>query len=400
MRNVPLHIAFRYLIAKKGSTAVTFITWLAVLAMTVATAAMFIILSVFSGLEDLNKDLIKDVHSDLTIKPTAGKLLKNPGEALKILQKQTNVAAFSDVIEEKIYLDYQGKGDVAYLRGVDTKYLHVNPLQQNIIAGTYPTFQYENEVVMEMLLMDRLGIAPGSDQFATLYMPKAGEGLVTKEQDIFNKKEVYVTGAVNGKDQLNNYIIGPIELSRDLLHLPAGSVYQVVVSLKDETQTIKTQKELQQALGNAYQVRTKAEENSAFWKMINVEKLFIYLILALVIFITTFNLAGAIIILQLDKKSQAKSLVSLGFGQWELRRVYFYTGLLIILIGIVAGLVLGTIISWIQIQSGIVMASPQLPFPVRITLWNYLVVFATAAAFGALVAWLASRSRERNMYNY
>lgn len=105
MRNVPLHIAFRYLIAKKGSTAVTFITWLAVLAMTVATAAMFIILSVFSGLEDLNKDLIKDVHSDLTIKPTAGKLLKNPGEALKILQKQTNVAAFSDVIEEKIYLD-------------------------------------------------------------------------------------------------------------------------------------------------------------------------------------------------------------------------------------------------------------------------------------------------------
>jgi lipoprotein-releasing system permease protein len=45
-------------LAKKGSTAVTFITWLAVGAMTVAVAAMFVIISVFSGLEDLNKDLI------------------------------------------------------------------------------------------------------------------------------------------------------------------------------------------------------------------------------------------------------------------------------------------------------------------------------------------------------
>lgn len=396
-KNVPLQIAFRYLIAKKGSTAVTFITWLAVLAMTVATAAMFIILSVFSGLEDLNRDLIKDVHSDLTIKPSSGKLLKSPETVHQILKQQPQVSAFSDVIEEKVYLDFQGKGDIAYLRGVDPQYLQVNPLQNSIIAGTYPSFKYENEVVMEMLLMDRLGIVPGSDLFATLYMPKAGEGLVTKEQDIFNKKEVYVTGAVNGKDQLNNYLIGPIELSRDLLQLPAGAVYQIVIALKDESQTESIQRELQSKLGKGYIVRTKAEENSAFWKMINVEKLFIYLIFALVIFITTFNLAGAIIILQLDKKSQAKSLVSLGFGQWELRRVYFYTGLLIVLVGISAGLVLGTIISFIQIRSGIFMASANLPFPVRITLWNYLMVFATAGAFGSFVAWLASRSRQRSM---
>jgi lipoprotein-releasing system permease protein len=76
--------------------------------------------------------------------------------------------------------------------------------------------------------------------------------------------------------------------------------------------------------------------------MINTEKLFIYLIFALVIFITTFNLAGAIIILQLDKKEQAKSLISLGFPLSHLRQVYFYTGVLIVILGIISGLILGT----------------------------------------------------------
>ncbi len=53
------------------------------------------------------------------------------------------------------------------------------------------------------------------------------------------------------------------------------------------------------------------------------------------IFITTFNLAGAIIILQLDKKDQAKSLISLGFTISDLRKTYFNTGLLIVLFGVI-----------------------------------------------------------------
>ncbi len=55
----------------------------------------------------------------------------------------------------------------------------------------------------------------------------------------------------------------------------------------------------------------------------------IYLIFALVIFITTFNWAGAVTILQLDKKEQARALVSIGFTLKGLRKIYFNTGLLI-----------------------------------------------------------------------
>ena len=394
MRNTPLYIATRYLLSKKGSTAVTFITWLAALAMMVAVTAMFIIISVFSGLEDLNRDLIANLHADITVKSNEGKTLPDIDKATKILSENTEIAHYSKVIEERVYINFRENGDIANLRGVDSAYIFVNPIDKNIFYGSYPSFKYSNEVLLENKLDNRLAIPVGeSSDFASLMMPKPGTGIISKEEDIFNKREIFVSGVFPGNDQLDNTVISPIELTRELLDLPKKSAYTIVIKLKnpDLTDTVKNQ--LQEKLGNKYLVTTKAEENAAFWKMINTEKLFIYLIFSLVIFITTFNLAGAIIILQLDKKEQAKSLISLGMNLKSLRNIYFYTGLLIVFFGIVSGLVLGTAISYFQITTGLFKAGAgtELAFPVRIRLINYFVVGATAAVFGFLVSWIFSK---------
>ena len=394
MRNTPLYIATRYLLSKKGSTAVTFITWLAALAMMVAVTAMFIIISVFSGLEDLNRDLIANLHADITVKSNEGKTLPDIDKATKILSENTEIAHYSKVIEERVYINFRENGDIANLRGVDSAYIFVNPIDKNIFYGSYPSFKYSNEVLLENKLDNRLAIPVGeSSDFASLMMPKPGTGIISKEEDIFNKREIFVSGVFPGNDQLDNTVISPIELTRELLDLPKKSAYTIVIKLKnpDLTDTVKNQ--LQEKLGTKYLVTTKAEENAAFWKMINTEKLFIYLIFSLVIFITTFNLAGAIIILQLDKKEQAKSLISLGMNLKSLRNIYFYTGLLIVFFGIVSGLVLGTAISYFQITTGLFKAGAgsELAFPVRIRLINYFVVGATAAVFGFLVSWIFSK---------
>ena len=400
MTNVPFYIAKRYLLAKKGSTAVTFITWLAVLAMTVAVAAMFIIVSVFSGLEDLNKDLISNLHADLTIKSAAQKSLPNIPKLESILKGEKEISHFSKVIEEKVYIDYQGKGDVAFLRGVDSAYTAVNPINKTIIYGTYPSFTYSNEVLMENQLNNRLSLPVGSDVgFATLYMPKAGKGLINKEEDIFNKKEFFVSGIFPGNDQLDSYIVAPLELTQELLNLPKKSAYQIVVKLKNSSSADAVKSDLLKKLGKGYEITTQSEENAAFWKMINTEKLFIYLIFALVIFITTFNLAGAIIILQLDKKEQSKSLISLGFELKNLRKTYFYTGLLIVFIGVFSGLAIGTLVCLFQLNTGFFKANEVLPFPVRILLKNYLIVASTVAFFGIMISWFFSKINKQYITN-
>lgn len=400
MKNTPFYIATRYLLAKKGSTAVTFITWLAALAMTVATTAMFIIISVFSGLEDLNQDLIANLHADLTLKSQTGKTLPAIEKAEKILLDDPEIAHFSKVIEEKVYINFRENGDIANLRGVDSAYILVNPIDKNIFYGSYPSFKYSNEVLLENKLDNRLSIPVGeSSEVANLMMPKPGTGIISKEEDIFNKRDIFVSGVFPGNDQLDNTIISPIELSRELLDLPKESAYQIVIKLKNPDKTDAVKAQLQSKLGSKYLLKTKSEENAAFWKMINTEKLFIYLIFALVIFITTFNLAGAIIILQLDKKEQAKSLVSLGLNLKSLRNIYFYTGVLIVSFGVISGLLLGTVICYIQIETRIFKAGAgtDLAFPVRIRMINYLMVACTAAVFGLAVSWFFSKINKSNL---
>lgn len=370
----------------------TFITWLSVGAMMVAVTAMFVIISVFSGLEDLNKDLISNLHADLTIKSSAGKTLKNLSKIEDILKKDKDIISFSRVIEEKVYINYNGKGDIAYLRGVDSAYTVVNPINKDVFYGSYPSFDYSNEVLMENSLDNRLSIPVASSKdYATIFMPKPGLGIINKEEDIYNKKDILVTGIFPGKDQLDSYIISPIELTEQLLSLPKNSAYQIVVKLKNPENADQVKSKLLSTIGKSIDIKTKEEENAAFWKMINTEKLFIYLIFALVIFITTFNLAGAIIILQLDKKEQARSLISLGFPLVQLRRIYFYTGLLIVISGIISGLIMGTILCYFQLFTEFFKANETLPFPVKIVGKNYLIVAITAGLFGFIISWVFSK---------
>ncbi|WP_313503029.1 ABC transporter permease [Kaistella carnis] len=402
MRNTAFYIATRYLLAKKGSTAVTFITWLAALAMLVAVAAMFIIISVFSGLEDLNQELIANLHADITMKSKEGKTLPDIKKATKILAENKEIAHFSKVIEEKAYVSFRENGDIANLRGVDSAYIFVNPIHKNIFYGTYPSFKYSNEVLMENKLDNRLTIPIGEGaDYATILMPKPGTGMISKEEDIFMKREIYVSGVFPGNDQLDNTIISPIELAQELLQLPKDAAYEIVIKLKNPEKAEEVRDQLVKLLGNKYDLKTKKEENAAFWKMINTEKLFIYLIFVLVIFITTFNLAGAIIILQLDKKEQAKSLVSLGMNLKSLRNIYFYTGVLIVVFGIISGLVIGTIICYLQINTGFIKAGAgsDLAFPVRVNFLNYIIVSATAGVFGIGVARLFSKVNKRHFKN-
>ena len=394
MKNTAFYIATRYLLAKKGSTAVTFITWLAALAMMVAVTAMFIIISVFSGLEDLNQDLIANLHADITMTSKQGKTIPDIEKASKILNANTEIEHFSKVIEEKVYVNFRENGDIANLRGVDSAYIFVNPINKNIFYGKYPSFKYSNEVLIENKLDNRLAIPVGeSSEFAELMMPKPGKGMISKQEDIFNKRQIVVSGVFPGNDQLDNTIIAPIELSQELLNLPKKSAYQIVIKLKNPEKTDLVKENLQQLLGNKYDLKTKSEENAAFWKMINTEKFFIYLIFMLVIFITTFNLAGAIIILQLDKKEQAKSLISLGMNLKSLRNIYFYTGILIVLFGLLSGLILGTGISYFQMVTGFFKAgeNTDLAFPVRIRFVNYFIVGATSTLFGFSISWIFSK---------
>jgi len=397
LKYTSFYIAQRYLISKKGNQAVSFITGLAVIAMTVAVASMFVIVSVVSGLVDLNRSAISDLQADLTIYSKNGKTIKNIDNVIKKLSEESEISYFSKVVEEKAYISHKNKEDVVYLRGVDSMYIFVNPINENIYSGKYLSFNYSNEIIMETQLNSKLGVLINSnDDFAQILMPRPGTGLITKEEDIFNKKNVYPVGVFhsNLNGSMNNHIISPISLATDLLQLPKNAAYSIVMKIKNPDNANDVRNRIYKKLdSNDIEIKTKVEENSAFWKMVNTEKLMIYIIFGLVIFITTFNLAGAIIIIQLDKKNQAKALISMGMPMSDLRNIYFNTGVLIVSFGVISGLIIGSAICYLQQELGLFSATELVTFPVKIEWQNYIIVSGMAFLFGILVSWIFSRGK-------
>jgi lipoprotein-releasing system permease protein len=393
LRNIAFYIAKHYLYSRKGSHAVSVITSLAIMAMTVAVAAMFIVLSIFYGLVALNEDMVKDIYADLNIRPAQGKVLKNIGQLEQKLKQNKAVAVFSKTIDEKIYLKYGNNGEIASVRGIEPNYEQVNPMKKAMIYGTYIDFAYQNEVIMDAQLSQRLGIPVATEDAAEIIMPKAGEGIVSHEEDIFEKKHIFTSG-VYYANQLNNYVVAPIDLVQSLLMLPKTAAYQMNIKLKNSEQTNQVKTTLQQQLGPDYVLSTKDQENAAFWKMINTEKLMIYLIFILVIFITTFNLAGAIIIIQLDKTKQSHTLNTLGMSNFGIRKVYFYTGMLIVGLGIVLGLILGFGVSYLQLSTGW-LKNGDMAYPIAITADIFVYVTGIALFFGTVISWIFSKPKHQ-----
>ena len=124
--------------------------------------------------------------------------------------------------------------------------------------------------------------------------------------------------------------------------------------------------------------------------MLNTENLVTYLICSLVVVLTLFCLAGALIMLILDKRENIKTLFCLGVDVKGLRKIFLYQGIFITALGTFTGLILGTIIIVLQQQFQLITITPTLPFPVEYNITNIVVVLLTLFTLGILASRIAA----------
>jgi lipoprotein-releasing system permease protein len=124
--------------------------------------------------------------------------------------------------------------------------------------------------------------------------------------------------------------------------------------------------------------------------MLNTENTAVYLIFTLVIIMTLFTLAGAIIMMILDKKSNLKTLFNLGVGIKNLRKIFLFQGSLLTFAGGIIGLFIGIVIVLIQYYFQVIMITPTLAYPVIFDFQNVFIVLLTIFLLGFIASWIAS----------
>lgn len=389
--NFPFYIARRYTVSFSKSSAINIITGIASLGIIVGAGALFVVLSVFSGLKDFSLSFSNDFDPDLKITSTLGKSFFISPEQEKKIEKINGIATKSRIIEERVLFLYEGKEVVTYLKGVDSIYSKVNNVEKSLNIGEWLEPKTPQVVVGYGIYQKlSLGLLSYSNPLE-VYVPKPGKGTINNAEQAFNKSAILPVGVYAVSEELDEkYVFADLNLAQELLEFKPNQVTGIEFKLKPGADEAVISEQLQTIFNNKLTVKNRAQLNDSLYKMLNTEQTALYLIFTLVIILTLFTLAGAIIMLIIDKKSNLTTLYNLGVEVKNLRRIFLFQGSILTLTGGSIGLILGIIIVLLQQKYNLVMVTPSMPYPVIFNIENLVIVLATIFSLGFISSLIAS----------
>ncbi len=389
--NFPLYIAKRYLRSASKNNAINIINGIASVGIIVGAMALFVVLSVFSGLKDFSLSFSNDFDPDIKITPTSGKSFFISPEQEGQIHQIKGIKASSKIIEERVLFLFDNKEQVTYIKGVDSLFSRVNPVKKDIYQGEWLQ-PNTNQVVVGYGICQKLSL--GLFDFNNLFevfVPKPGNGTIETAEGAFNKSKLAPVGIYAISEDLDSkFVFADLGLTQSLLEFKPNQISGIEFKMLPNANESVIIQELQNVFHDKVTIKNRAQLNDSLYKMLNTENIAVYLIFTLVIVVALFNLIGALIMMILDKKTNLKTLFNLGTDVRDLRKIFLLQGTLLSIIGGSIGLALGIILVLVQQKSQLIMITPTLAYPVIFSIENVLIVFATILSLGFLASWIAS----------
>jgi lipoprotein-releasing system permease protein len=162
------------------------------------------------------------------------------------------------------------------------------------------------------------------------------------------------------------------------------------VAVRDADQADAVKKRLAARLGSGYSVRSWMDLNRTFFAALKLEKITMFVILALIILVASLNIAGSLTILVMDKTRDIGVLKAIGLESGRVARIFAWDGLILGLLGAGTGLGLGLGICWFLAKFRIVDLPKDIYYieklPVLVNAADVSWVVGTAVALSFLSA--------------
>ena len=389
--NFSLYIAKRYLFSKSNNNAINIITSIATLGVIVSTIALFVVLSVFSGLKSFSLSFIQTSDPDLKITSVKGKsFLFN--DSLQKSITNDKIKAYTKVIEERAFFNYKEKSHIAVIKGVDSNYLRVNRMDTAVYFGEWLNHGAKYATVVGSRISNILSVGAYDYLDALkIFVPKPGEGFITSAKTTFSQVNTQPIGIYKLTDDHDKkYVFGTLELVQELLAYKKNQISALELNITNKRDVKGVQSELQDALGSNYKIETREQLNSVFYKMLNTENLASYLVFTLILIIALFNVIGAIVMMIIDKRENLKTLFFLGSEIKDIQKIFVLHGFLLTIFGLLVGLLIAIPFVLLQKKYGFIMITQSLAYPVEFYFTNILTVILTIVVLGFIAAKIAS----------
>jgi ABC-type lipoprotein release transport system permease subunit len=393
--SLPLKIACRYLVSKKGHQAVNIISIVAVCGVVVATAALICVLSVFNGFRGLIMGRLAMLDPQIAVTATVGKAINDADSVIDVVTAVPGVERAVPVIEDQALAIYAQLQMPVRLKGVPDDYNTMNDMDSVIVDGTWKLRdQVSRFAVAGAGPAVRLMVRPDFLGMVRLYAPqRKGRVNIANPMGAFRQDSLFVSGIF--QLQQNSYdadlIYVPLDVARELFDYETEAT-QVEIKLAKGADEQQVMHGISAALGQSYQVKNRLMQQREAYRLVNIEKWMAFLLLAFILIIATFNVISTLSLLIIEKDDSIATLRALGANDRQISRIFVLQGWLITLAGAITGVIIGLVLCLCQQQFGWLRLSGDpanmivSAYPVEVQWTDVLVTLGLVAAVGLLTS--------------
>jgi lipoprotein-releasing system permease protein len=389
MLNLKLFIAKRYLFSKKSTHVINVISGITGMGIMLGTMALVVVLSVFNGLESLIINRFNSFDADLKIQPAMGKTFIPDSLFLKKLNEIPGVARYSEVIEENALIKYEESYHPFMIKGVSPTYAAITGVDTMMVNGRFMLdYQGSPVAVIGMEVSSFLSVSLNFVSPLKIYVPNRNTGFADDPEKAFQVRNIYPVGIYSIDPEINQYVIVPIAFARDLLGYNR-ELSALELQLNKGANENGVKKAVKNLVGKSFVVKNRYEQHETLYRIMKSEKLIVFLILAFILLIASFNVIGSLTMLIIEKKEDVVTFRSMGMSIPDIRKIFLLEGWLIAVLGAVAGLFLGAVLCLLQQKYGFIPMQGSTPnsfivdsYPVDMKAGDFILTFVTVLSIG------------------
>ena len=360
-------LAKRYVLPHKGEGFIFVVAGFSVGAVALGVAALIIVMSVMNGFRAELFDKIVGLNGHAVIQGYEGRL--NDWQRIQQAAARTSgVTSAIPLIEQPLMASANGRVEGVLVRGMRIGDIVTNKeIAGNITSGDLRLVRPGTRVVaIGSRLAELLGAYPGSE--ISLISPEGRSTVVGTVPRIVS----YTVGAifeVGVYDYDKAYVVMPMEDAQTLLMM-GDQVGMIKIESTDPDHIGEYLAPLEPMVRGRGIIVDWKQMNSALFEALEVERVAMFVVLCIIILVAAFNIASSLIMLVRSKTRDIAILRTMGATRRAVLRIFMTVGLSIGAVGIIAGLILGSI--FLFFRQGVVNA---IQFLTGQNLWDPSVRF-------------------------
>ncbi len=340
-----LFVGLRYTRSRRDNHSISFISLASMLGITLGVLVLITVLSVMNGFQKELRSRILGMVAHVTVSGTDG-VLTDWQSTMSRLTNQAEILGVAPYIEKQVMVTSEyGTPQGVLMTGVVPEYQgavsDVNLPAHRLMGDLLELQSRQYGIVLGVELAANLNVTLGDK--VTVISPKAR---VTPAGVIPRMKRFTVVGIFRMRmpdyDASSAFI--HLDDAKRLFSMREG-ISGVRLKLRDLFSADRVTHTLQQQLGSQYAVKSWSEDNASLFHAFKMEKIMMFIVLGLIVFVALFNLVASLVMMVKDKTADIAILRTLGMSPASISKTFMIQGSIIGVFGTLLGVILGVLLA-------------------------------------------------------